>query len=152
MNIYCPNCEHECSEDVPSCPACGHPLKAPEPAPSAQPVTLTNCPDCGQAVSRFAPSCLKCGRPLQTPASTAPCVQTTERTGKGWKLGMLIGGLTAFVAFGGCMCVTRDQLGESPTTYISSGAAAETEVLTLIGIGGLGLYLFCHIGAWWRHD
>ena len=26
MNIYCPNCEHACSEAAVACPACGHPL------------------------------------------------------------------------------------------------------------------------------
>lgn len=27
MNIYCANCEHECSEAAQACPACGHPLR-----------------------------------------------------------------------------------------------------------------------------
>lgn len=28
MNVFCPNCENECSEDAAACPKCGHPLKA----------------------------------------------------------------------------------------------------------------------------
>jgi len=31
MNIFCPNCENECSEAAAVCPKCGHPLVAPSP-------------------------------------------------------------------------------------------------------------------------
>jgi len=27
MNIFCPNCENECSEAAATCPKCGHPLR-----------------------------------------------------------------------------------------------------------------------------
>jgi len=28
MNVFCPNCENECSEAARACPKCGHPLRA----------------------------------------------------------------------------------------------------------------------------
>ena len=41
--IYCPECENRCSEEAPSCPKCGHPLKPqtviPVPLPLPQPAT-----------------------------------------------------------------------------------------------------------------
>ena len=31
MNIFCPNCENECSEAAAACPKCGHGLAVPSP-------------------------------------------------------------------------------------------------------------------------
>lgn len=61
MNIYCPNCENECSEAAVSCPRCGHPLTA-----SAVPVSesLTICPSCRAAVGVLAATCPGCGHQL----------------------------------------------------------------------------------------
>jgi TM2 domain-containing membrane protein YozV len=37
MNIYCPNCENECSVAARACPKCGHPLVAPPLSPRIEP-------------------------------------------------------------------------------------------------------------------
>lgn len=72
-------------------------------------------------------------------------VQTTEKTGKEWKAGMLIGGLAAVASVPTCVC--SSVLGES-------GQDVESW-LSLIGVamfmGGIGVYAFCRIGAWWHH-
>ncbi len=74
MNIYCPNCENECSEAAIACPKCGHPLTA-----SAIPIsgTLTTCPNCEAACSAVAVTCPKCGQALAAcPNCEAPCNET----------------------------------------------------------------------------
>jgi len=77
MNIYCANCEHECSAAARACPACGHPLVvSPIARPIPQPPVVV--------------------RPVQT-------VQTIEKTSKGWKAMFLLAGLLLLIGIGACL-------------------------------------------------
>lgn len=49
MNVYCPNCENECSELAAACPKCGHPLMGSMQVPVRVEDTL-DCPACGKSI------------------------------------------------------------------------------------------------------
>lgn len=49
MNVFCANCENECSEAARACPKCGHPLAATEAASDKAHETMT-CPACEKSI------------------------------------------------------------------------------------------------------
>ena len=91
---------------------------------------LVTCPDCQREVSSIAPACPGCGRPV---AAT-----TIEQTGKGYKGGMLFGGLGIIVGIG--WAFTTNKANPEGMTY----------AICLI-IGSFMLYGFCRMAAWWDH-
>lgn len=94
---------------------------------------LTRCPECSRDVSTSASSCPHCGHPM------AGDVQTTESTGKNWKLQILVSSL--LIAFGifSVFCMGAGQNGEHNLLAVAS-----------LGIG-LAWFLFARVGAWWNH-
>lgn len=70
--------------------------------------------------------------------------QTTEATGKVWKLSILSGGLTFFASMG-LMSITMGGIEWSDGIPLSF-------ILCAIGIvAGIGLYVGGKLGAWWYH-
>jgi hypothetical protein len=77
-------------------------------------------------------------------------VQTIEKTGKTWKLLMLIGILAMFASCGGFFtsAAISDTNGSG-----SGGIASAIALLSLLGfLVGAGVYFYGRFGAWWYHD
>ena len=100
-------------------------------------MALIKCPDCGTEVSDQAPGCPKCRRPM-----TQPAVQTIEKTGKRYKLQMLLAVALIIVGPVTCMAGFGGPTGE-PSAAAGFGG--------LMFLGGL-IWLFAtKIWAWWHH-
>ncbi|MEM6333825.1 MAG: hypothetical protein AAF823_10855 [Planctomycetota bacterium] len=92
-------------------------------------------------------------------------VQTIEKTGKGWKLAQLVGGLLMFLGFFGGLASglllfavldisTLDGLTHETTAGfrpIAIGLAVVLLVCLLAAPIGLLLRVFGRLGAWWYH-
>ena len=87
MNIYCPNCENECSDAATACPKCGHPFGA-TPA-----TTVVETP-----ATRSASGCQKCG--------SSNWKKWKRTTGVGWGLfviGIVLSPFTLFTSLILCL-------------------------------------------------
>ncbi len=107
---------------------------------------MIHCPVCETASGDSARFCAKCGHALnaQMPP-TRQRVQTTERTGKSWKLLMILGGLGLIVSLIGCF-VAASERTNGPETSNDDGA-----VWGLVFVASLLMYVFARLGAWWYH-
>ena len=114
-------------------------------------MALISCPDCGNnTVSDTAPACPVCGRPMPTEESwddsaalleppeqqARPRVQLIEQTGKGYKLGMVVG---VCLAIGGCV-------GSCNATDRPDAAA-----MLMFAFIGCVVFTASKILAWWHH-
>ena len=98
-------------------------------------MALTTCPDCGHKLSTSATACPSCGAPMKRPV-------TIEATGKTWKFVQLIGAGMAIWGTVGCMMTDTTKPGDA-----SAGMALNILLL----IGGIAVFVFGRIGAWWFH-
>lgn len=108
---------------------------------------LIRCPDCGSDHSTLAAACPKCGRP-NAATNISRGTRTIEATGKGWKSLQFVGVLVTVV--GGSWWAVSCQSIEKPTAEgFAESRAMLAPCLTLAG--GVALYLFARLGAWWDH-
>lgn len=130
MNIFCPNCEHECSEKATACPECGHPFVAlARPLPDIQ--QLAAAAQVQAHLQAQQPPIIV--RPVQT-------VQTIEKTGKFWKGLMVLCVVMMGIGIGACM-------GAGDSTQ-DQDQADFGRLLAWVGLVG---FFFSRIGAWWDH-
>ena len=127
--LNCPICENACSPDAQMCPRRGHPLTTQLTHPPHDPLQQLQ-----EALNDTANNPIRhrvIVRPVQS-------VQTIEKTGKVWKLQILLGGLLIFFSLIFFLLSGR----------ISPIFAALSVICFLIGL----LMLFVgKPGAWWFH-
>ena len=109
-------------------------------------MALVRCIECNAEVSSRAPACPKCGCPIadiprRRPHS--PRVQTIQKTGKKYKLGML---LSMLLAMGGCVgAVAANAASEK------AGANPAVPIFILASLAGLLWFIIVRILTWWDH-
>lgn len=77
------------------------------------------------------------------PTNQPQRVQTVQQTAKRWKLGMLSGCLTSLVG----LVVAMIGMAASTASETSTGAM----IGGLMAVGGLSVYIFSRVMAWWHH-
>jgi len=105
-------------------------------------MALVKCRECEKEISDMADSCVSCGCPVissKAGGAAQPIkTQTVEGTGKIWKALQLAGVVITLIGIVACMAAMQTS-GSDPV------------VSSIVGFGGLGLYIFGRIGAWWYH-
>ncbi len=101
------------------------------------------CANCEHGCSPAATMCPACGHPLSRPESPVAVrnVVATERTGKAWKLAILIGSLLT-VAGGVSIALAFMQPKPSPSLILNGGVTLGA---------GLLVSIIARTGAWWFH-
>ena len=92
---------------------------------------IIECPECSNKVSDRAEVCPSCGIRIHK-------VQTIEKTGKGWKLVQLMGGLIVVVGVVFGYWEWTEGVFPSEGFFIYPGI-------------GVVIYLSSRIGYWWYH-
>ena len=126
MLTKCRACERECSVNAASCPGCGEPFRKAEELKQ---------PTLAEAVAL--------ARPVHSPQ--APQIVTTQNTGKGWKL-MLMLGIVLSISGGAIATFSFQRIDPDDRSFVDA-----FRVGVLVLSGGLILFIFARIGAWWNH-
>lgn len=108
---------------------------------------LITCSDCGRKVSPRAEACPQCGSPIAARnKGSLPLVRTTEKTGKKWKLWILIGFVIAAIGVVATLIGIIDA---------SSSANHQASPIAVIGCPaaclGIMIMFAARLGAWWNH-
>jgi hypothetical protein len=100
---------------------------------------IIECPECQAHVSSEAAACPRCAYPLhQPPSAKARTVQTIEKTGKQFKLAMVL--FTLLWIVGAVTCAAG----------VSSHSSAQGWGVVMVVVGLLG-FVVTRIRAWWAH-
>lgn len=100
---------------------------------------LIACPECYRQISDRAGSCPHCGTPMGATRSHYEPVHTVQQTAKKWKAMQFFS--LASLCFGMLTCaVVPNEVG-NPGKIASE----------LMVVGGICVYIFARVGAWWHH-
>ncbi len=117
-------------------------------------MAIIKCPDCGKDVSTSADNCPHCGYPIAGGGTTQAHggrVQTIEKTGKPFKLQMLLAFFlmlagclaTVFVLFVGGYYYEPEEIFHNMPGILSFGI--------FLFVAGLIWYIIVRFAAWWQH-
>ena len=94
---------------------------------------LIKCTECQREISDQAPACPGCGAPIKKAVGD---VQTVELTGKTWKMRQIVGAVL---------------LGIGIVLLFGSGSDGGRVIGIFMAFGGICVYIFSRVGAWWQH-
>ena len=101
-------------------------------------MSLINCPTCTTEVSAAAAACPRCAHPIGAPIGAKPV--TIEQTSKKYKklqlwavLAIVVGFITMFAG------------------SANGGGASAMGYGMLFLFGGIALYIYSRVGAWWNN-
>jgi predicted Zn finger-like uncharacterized protein len=78
-------------------------------------------------------------------------VRLIEKTSKGWKGLMLAGALMAIVGIIGTCAGVMSATNKANAAGAAYGPSMATGLFILLLFGGLVLFIFARVGAWWNH-
>jgi len=109
------------------------------------------CPFCAEPIQAAAVKCRFCNSMLTTPSAPG-AVTTVEQTAKKWKGLRLAAVVMILVSFIGVLAV-GSAIKQAALGGASSAPAlvSLSPLFALTLLGGIGLYVYARVAAWWHH-